>query len=89
MKMKKLLTFLVVLTTFATFANAKAIERNGENSYSLGIGSLRYYNLQLIYELGTNIHKITPLDNSFLDYSLWWLAANSCKQLIQTITDDK
>lgn len=68
--MKKLLTFLVVLTTFATFANAKAIERNGENSYSLGIGSLRYYNLQLIYELGTNIHKITPLDNSFLDYSL-------------------
>ena len=73
MKMKKLLTFLIVLTTFATFAtfaNAKAIERNGENSYSLGIGSLRYYNLQLIYELGTNIHKITPLDNSFLDYSL-------------------
>ena len=68
--MKKLLTFLIVLTTFATFANAKAIERNGENSYSLGIGSLRYYNLQLIYELGTNIHKITPLDNSFLDYSL-------------------
>ena len=68
--MKKLLTFLVVLTTFATFANAKAIERNGENSYSLGIDSLRYYNLQLIYELGTNIHKITPLDNSFLDYSL-------------------
>ena len=70
MKMKKLLSFLIVLTTFATFANAKAIERNGENSYSLGIGSLRYYNLQLIYELGTNIHKITPLDNSFLDYSL-------------------
>ena len=68
--MKKLLTFLIVLNTFATFANAKAIERNGENSYSLGIGSLRYYNLQLIYELGTNIHKITPLDNSFLDYSL-------------------
>ena len=63
MKMKKLLSFLIVLTTFATFANAKAIERNGENSYSLGIGSLRYYNLQLIYELGTNIHKITPLDN--------------------------
>ena len=68
--MKKLLAFLIVLTTFATFANAKAIERNGENSYSLGIGSLRYYNLQLIYELGTNIHKITPLGNSFLDYSL-------------------